>query len=130
MRAPVIDRPERVFQVWAFTVGMGRLLLRSTKSGSFGTRVDVLFQNVKAINLPTYLDGLIVTVAGPEAEKQITEATGLLPDSDTTFFEVDCSGRRGFVVAGVAVQDEDEGEVFEPSRYWPGPDGKPLPTVS
>lgn len=49
MTAPLVDRPERVFQVWAFTVSMGRLLLRSTKSGSFRTRVDVLFQNVKAI---------------------------------------------------------------------------------
>jgi len=123
MSTPVVDRPERVFQLWAFTVGMGRLLLRSTKSGSFGTRVDVLFQNVKAINLPTYLDGLVVTVAGPEFQERIVEATGLLPDADTTFFEVECSGRRGFVVASVAVQDEDEGEFFEPSRYWPGPDG-------
>ena len=130
MTAPLVDRPERVFQVWAFTVSMGRLLLRSTKSGSFRTRVDVLFQNVKAINLPTQLDGLVVSVAGPEAEKRIIEATGLLPDADATFFELECSGRRGFVIAGVAVEDEDEGEFFEPSRYWPGPDGLPPQQVS
>ena len=130
MSTPIVDRPERVFQLWAFTVGMGRLLLRSTKSGSFGTRVDVLFQNVKAINLPTHLDGLVVTVAGPEFQERIVEATGLLPDADTTFFEIECSGRRGFVVAGVAVQDEDEGEFFEPSKYWPEPDGVPRRPVS
>lgn len=130
MTAPLIERPERVFQVWGFTVSMRRLLLRSNRSSSSGTRVDVLFQDVKAINLPTHLDGLVVTVAGPGSEVRIGEATGLLPDAETTFFEVECSGRRGFVVAGVVVEYEDEGEFFEPSKYWPGPDGLPRQQVS
>ena len=43
---------ERVFQVWSYTVGMGRLLLRSPKSPGAVTRVDVLFQNVKALKRP------------------------------------------------------------------------------
>ena len=124
MTGRLIDRPERVFQLWAFTVGMNRLLLRSTKSGSYPTRVDVLFQNVKAIKLPTQLDGLVVTEVGPGREAEIIEETGLLPDEQTVFFEVASSGRTGFVVAGVVVEDEDEGEYFEPSKYWPGPDGR------
>jgi hypothetical protein len=119
----LVDRPERVFQVWAFTVGMNRLLLRSTKSETHPTRVDVLFQNVKAMNLPTQLDGLVVTEAGAAREIEIIEETGLLPGEGTVFFEVESSGRIGFVVAGVVVEDEDEGEFFEPSKYWPGPEG-------
>ncbi len=119
----LVDRPERVFQVWAFTVGMNRLLLRSTKSESDVTRIDVLFQNVKWIELPTRLDGLVVTKAGHRREVEIIEKTDLRPVEGTVFFDIASSGRTGFVVAGVVVEDEDEGEYFEPSRYWPGPEG-------
>jgi hypothetical protein len=118
---PLVERPERVFQVWAYTVGMGRLLLRSTKSEAFSTRVDVVFQNVKAVCLPTELDGLVVAEAEGVVFDRIVSETGLLPDAETVFFGVECSGRVGYVVAGVVVEDEDEGEYFEPSRYWSAP---------
>jgi hypothetical protein len=119
----IVDHQERVFQVWAYTVGMGRLLLRSTKNETFATRVDVLFQNVKAMKLPTVLDGLVVTVAVAGAVSEITDATGLLPDDQTVFFALDSSTGRGYVVAGVVAAAEDESEYFEPSELWPGPEG-------
>jgi hypothetical protein len=52
-----IDRRDRVFQLWTYTVSMGRLLLRSTKSDQFVTRLDVAFQNVQAIQLPDVVAG-------------------------------------------------------------------------
>lgn len=125
MTERIVDRPERVFQVWAYTVGMGRLLLRSTKSETFPTRVDVLFQNVKAMSLPTLVDGLAVTIADRASEERITAETGFLPDEDTTFFQLNTSRGVGYVVAGVVALDEDEGEYFESSRYWPGTEGIP-----
>jgi hypothetical protein len=123
MTERLVDHPERVFQVWAYTVGMGRLLLRSTKSETFGTRVDVLFQDVEAMKLLTRLDGLVVTVAAAGAASEITEATGLLQDEETVFFALDTSTGAGYVVAGVVTEVEDEGEYFEPSKVWPGPEG-------
>lgn len=123
MSRKLVDRPERVFQLWAFTVGMNRLLLRSVKSESHPTRIDVLFQNVKAMSLPTQLDGLVITEPVPARERDLIEETGLMPDEGTVFFEIETSGRTGFVVAGVVVVDEDQGEFFEPSKYWPGPGG-------
>lgn len=50
---PLIDLQTRVFQVWAYSVGMSRLLLRSVRDGTHDTRVDVLFQGVTAMKLPT-----------------------------------------------------------------------------
>lgn len=124
-----LDRRERAFQVWAYTVGMGRLLLRSTKSETFTTRVDVLFQNVKAMNLGTQLDGLVVSRADEPLAARITEETGLLPDEDALFFRVESADRTGYVVAGAMAEDEDSGEYFEPSKYWPGPGGLPAVTA-
>lgn len=121
MTGRMIDFPGRVFQVWGYTAGMGRLLLRSTKSETFPTRVDVLFQNVKAMSLPTMLEGLVVAAAGEAAAARFTRETGLLVDENATLFELATARGIGYVVAGVVVAEEDHGEYFEPSKYWPGP---------
>ncbi len=127
MSKRLIDRPDRHFQVWAYSVSMRRLLLRSTKSVSsdrenFTTRIDVYFQNVKAMNLPTSMDGLVITHAERGAAVRISDETRLLPDDSTKFFDIECSRRKGFVVASLAVETEDEGEYNEPNRFWPGAD--------
>ena len=121
----LVDHPDRVFQLWAYTVGMGRMLLRSTKGEALATRVDVLFQNVKAVKLPTLVEGLVVTAGGAAAAREISDATGLLPDEETKFFTIESSSGRGYVVAGVVAVSEDEGEYFEPSKLWPVLEGGP-----
>ena len=121
----LVDHPDRVFQLWAYTVAMGRMLLRSTKGDALATRVDVLFQNVKALKLPTLVEGLVVTAGAGAAAREISDATGLLPDEETKFFIIDSSSGRGYVVAGVVAVTEDEGEYFEPSKLWPGFEGGP-----
>jgi hypothetical protein len=112
--------PDRVFQLWCYTVGMGRLLLRSTKTATFRTRIDVLFQNVKAVKLPTRLDGLSVRPASDDELRAIEEDSGLLAAEDTRFFIVEGSGYAGYVVAGVMVTHVDEGEYNEPSALLTG----------
>ena len=120
MTQGLVDFQERVFQLWAYTVSMGRLLLRSTKNETFLTRVEVLFQNVKAVRLPTVLEGLVVSEADPGLVQQIEAETGLTRDDGTHFFCLRTSHGVGYVVAGVVVSEEDEGEYFEPSKLWPG----------
>lgn len=107
--------PERTFQVWAYTVGMGRLLIRSTKSATFPTRVDVLFQNVKAMKLPTRLDGLVVRLADEVERRAIESETGLLTSDDTKPFVIEGTGYVGYIVAGVIVSHEDAGEYNDES---------------
>jgi hypothetical protein len=117
----LLERTDRRFQVWAYSVGMARLLLRSTKSETFASRVDVLFQNVKALKLPTALDGLVVAEADPRDAARISAETGLLPSEDTTIFTVRAGAFDGYVVAGVCVVAEDSGEYFDPSTLWQEP---------
>jgi hypothetical protein len=118
---PVIERAERRFEMWSYSVGMARLLMRSTKSDTFATRVDVLFQNVKALKLPTSLDGLLVSDADPESGARISSETGFLPDDGTRIFTVRSGAFDGYIVAGVCVVAEDDGEYFEPSQLWQEP---------
>jgi hypothetical protein len=114
-----VDQSDRVFQLWSYTVSMKRLLLRSTKSEQFKTRIDVAFQNVQALELPSTLSGLVVSVASEPMSADITARTGLLPDDEHRFFSVVGSGFTGYVVAGVVVSCEDNGEYYDPSEIWP-----------
>lgn len=120
MTSPLVDRSDRIFQVWAYTVGMSRLLLRSTKNETFATRVEVLFQNVKAMQLPTSLEGLVVAEADADLAQRIEAETGLTRGEGAQFFGLWTAHRVGYVVAGVVITEEDEGEYFEPSALWPG----------
>lgn len=119
MSAVLVDRADRRFQIWEYSVSMARLLLRSTKSETFTTRCDVLFQNVKAMKLPTSLDGLVISEADPAGEARIAAEVGLLPGDGAKIFTVRSGAFDGYVVAGVCVQAEDEGEYFDSSRLWP-----------
>lgn len=116
---PLIDFRTRVFQVWEYSVGMSRLLLRSVRVGTHDTRVDVLFQGVTAMKLPTSLPGLVIWAANDQQSADITETTGLLPDEDYRFFVLSGTPSYGYVVAAVCVHAEDNGEYFEPSKLWP-----------
>ncbi len=60
--------------------------MRSPKNETFLTRVEVLYQNVKAIRLPTVLEGLVVTEADPDLTQQIEDETGLTRDVGARFF--------------------------------------------
>lgn len=117
----VFECIERRFQLWAYEVGMRRLLLRSTKSDTFASRIDVYFQNVKALKLPTSLDGLMVTEADDKLAMIVEFETGILVSEETRIFSVRCGPFDGYIVAGVCVVMEDEGEYFEPSQVWREP---------
>jgi hypothetical protein len=108
-----------MFQFWAYAVGMGRLLLRSIKTPSFASRIDVVFQNVQAVKLPTVLHGLAISRAEKHEIEIISAQTGLQPDEARSFFILSGSHYDGYIVAGVMTICEDHGEYFEPSEIWP-----------
>jgi hypothetical protein len=97
---------------------MGRLLLRSTKTEEFPTRVDILFQNVKLVHLATTIHGLVVRSPDDNEQERIIRDTGLIQDDENRFFVID-GLHPGFVVAGVFVTREDKGEYYDSSELWP-----------
>jgi hypothetical protein len=110
-----LEYVDRVFQLWNYTVGMGRLLLRSPKSRGHGTRIDILFQNVKAIKIPTLLEGLSIRSPGPAELQDIASETGITLGAEIQVYMLEGSNYKGYVVAGVFVLEEDLGEYDEPS---------------
>jgi hypothetical protein len=93
---------DRTFQLWAFTVSHGQLLLRSPKGDGGATRVDVLFKPVRRMNLPVRMDGLRVEA---------------LEDGR---FRLSGSGWEGEVLAGSVAAAEDELDFNDPSPLYLG----------
>src|SRR5262249_4398796 len=57
---------QRQFQVWLYTVSLRQLLLRSNRSETHATRIDIHFMDVEAIQLPTIFDGLVLAEASQD----------------------------------------------------------------
>ena len=108
---------ERPFQVWFYTVGHSQLLLRSNRSGERGTRVDILFKGVKAIQLPTVLLGLrMVKTPRPEA-LQTSRKFGIHLLDDEHVFMLKGANYVGFIIGLVAFAHEDEGHHNDPTYF-------------
>jgi hypothetical protein len=107
----------RDFQIWLYTVSHAQLLLRSNRSTQWGTRVDVLFKGVKAIELPTILKGLSLVKAPRHEALATSEKIGVQLHDNEYVFRIRGPNYVGFVIAGVAFVHEDEGYHYDPSFF-------------
>ena len=96
----------RRFQLWRYTVSHGQLLLRSTKSSSEKTRIDILFKDVISLNLKSLLDGLRIE----------TDVHGT-SNGSSRVFRIESSEFNGFVEASDFFHETDEAEYSEPSPF-------------
>ena len=117
---------ERVFQLRSYSVGMSQLLLRSNRTSEISTRVDIAFQAVSWLELPTHLQGVTIDVDVAQDIKSV-EDRGISIGTHH-LYSLSGAGYRGFVVAHVLRIAEDEGGYDEPSsviltvpRHRPGP---------
>ena len=105
----------RMVQMWSYTNGHSQLLLRATKDRDHPTRVDILFKMVAAMSVPTLMRELRVRQASPIEREEILFTVDVDHSEDRRCFVLEGPGFAGWVVAGVMVRVEDEGEYHEPS---------------
>jgi hypothetical protein len=95
----------RRFQMWSYSAGHSRLLLRSPKSNLASTQIDILFKNVAAIHLPCVIDDLrIRSVQG--SDLSMPPQLGSINIIGHEIFQVTGRNVDGYVVAGVVVTNE------------------------
>ena len=95
----------------------GLLLLRSGKSNEHAnTRVDVLFQDVRALEIRAWFKGIrIEEEDSPDFLKNQRSKPVELVEPGNKIYSIRSSGWEGFVVAGPVEFIEDSGELFGPS---------------
>jgi hypothetical protein len=107
--------PGRRFQLWSYTVSHAQLLLVSTKDASHPTRCEILFKNVARLDLPTLIAELEIDAVDPREVPPSVLQLGEEEMWDRTVYRVRGRNCLGYVVAGVVVCGEDEGEYYTPS---------------
>jgi hypothetical protein len=107
----------RCFQLWRYAVGHGQLLLRSTKTPSKPTRIDVLFKDVAALHLPASFDGLSISEASEVEQADLNLQVGSKGMRERKTYILSGSNFQGYVIAGAVASDEDEGEYDDPSFF-------------
>lgn len=104
------------FQWWSYTVSHGCLLLRRTKIDAQQTRIDVLFKDVKFVQLTTTCDNpeIVEDEAG-----DVPVARGSV-DPDDHIYVIRARDASGIVVAGSVHWEETDREYHEPSGLLDG----------
>lgn len=105
----------RMVQVWSYTVSHSQLLLRAAKDGEHPTRVDVLFKGVGAMSLPTVMPDASIREAEPDERASILASTSIDMPEERRCYVLEGAGFSGWVLAGVVVFVEDEGDYFDTS---------------
>jgi hypothetical protein len=106
---------EREFQLWSYTASHGQLLLRSPKAPNRPTRMDVLFTDVRSVELRTTLQNLIIEEANASeiSERPIRPAE--TAETGHKFYRLRSGDWIGCVVAGAVRWHEDSREYGESS---------------
>lgn len=117
---------QREFRIWAATVGHGQLLLRSVKSETHGTRVDVAFFAVSAVAIPETINNLVVEETTPDHVPESVRPIVLsgLP-AFGKIYRISGDGFTGFIAAGDFGWREDDGEFDDWGALYSGPAGHP-----
>ena len=107
---------QRTFQLFSYAVTHGQLLLRSCKTAIDPTRVDVLFREVRAMELRSWFEGIEI-VEEENAAFLATRPSRPVPmfDKEIRFYRLKGNGWEGFVVGGIVSYLEDDGDFFDPS---------------
>jgi hypothetical protein len=111
---------DRSFVVFSYAMSHGLLLLRSRKlPPATPTRLDILFQDVRALEIRCWFDGLTIE----ETDVHFLEGARSIPaplmEHGNKVYALKSSGWVGFVVGGIVSFHEDQGELFEPSKLIP-----------
>ncbi|MFC0112295.1 hypothetical protein [Kibdelosporangium aridum] len=118
----LIDLPGREFRVWTYAPGHSTLLLRSGKESSGTTRIDVVFMNVGWLNIPIYMNGLVVERPSSVEVSRIVERDKAISGRVKEILIVRGADYRGHLIAGAVEVDESDRAYNEIDKwevgYW------------
>ncbi len=105
---------DREFRLWDFRVSHDQLLLRSAKTDTFPTNIDIAFVGVEYIELPTRIESPTIC---PPAEADVERAQLALGRNipSDQIFVVEAGNSRYLVVAAAMKASENDLDFMESS---------------
>lgn len=102
----------RKFQFWFYRVSHGELLIRSPKSKENPKNIDILFFDISYIELPRFLDEIILDDATNDEIIYVNNKIGE-PSNDQKVTIIVSRGIRYLIVASFFKVKETELDLFE-----------------
>ena len=110
-----IFRSDRTFFLVGYYVSHGPLLFRSGKTNEHDTRLDVLFYDVRAMEVRVFTEGLIVGEEDPEYLSRFPSRPLEMMEPGLIAYSIGNGTWSGYVLAGSFQVGEDRGELQDPS---------------
>ena len=106
----------RMFSVFSYAMPHGGLLLRSAKTPANPTRVDILFQDVRAMEIRASFDGIRIEECDRSFLKQFGGSPIALMEEGKRAYRLQGHEWQGYILGGMVLSHEDQGELLEPSQ--------------
>ncbi|GGA16752.1 hypothetical protein GCM10008018_71490 [Paenibacillus marchantiophytorum] len=103
---------DRKFQFWFYRVSHGELLIRSPKSKENPKNIDIMFFDIRYIELPRFLDEIMLDEATNEEILYLNNKLGE-PLKDRKVTIIVSRGIRYLIVASFFKVKENELDLFE-----------------
>jgi len=111
----IVFKSNRSFIVVSFAASHGLLLLRSNKTMSISTRMDVLIQDVRAAELRFWFDGITIELANQELLQGHGSVPNDLLEPGNQVYSLLGNGWTGFILGGILTTLEDSKDNLAPS---------------
>jgi hypothetical protein len=118
-RESVILQSEREFVVYSYAASHGLLLLRSRKTRGAATRIDVLFQDVRAVEIRMWFTGIRIVDSDMEVLNNVRSNPSNLIEPGNRVYSLVGDGWQGFILGGIVSVSEDDGESAGASSLLP-----------
>lgn len=105
----------RTFSVFRYEMSHGLLLLRSGKTNDHATRIDLLLQDVRAMELRMWFTSIVIKETDVGYLKSFQSNPEEMIEPGNKVYAVQGDGWNGFVVGGSLSVHEDDGEMIGPS---------------
>ena len=106
---------KRKFQIFGFSCTHGILLLRSAKTKADSTRIDILFTDVRSLELRTFIEPLLIVEVDPsESANRSTKPNETMEHGHKIYF-LKSRDWSGCLVAGACRWHTDDLEFGCPS---------------
>src|SRR5262245_52081207 len=114
-----IFQSDRKFIVVSYEASHGLLLLRSGKTNEIDTRCDILFYDVRALELRMFSDGIVIAEEKFSYLERFDSAPSTLLEDGLTAYSIYNDNWSGFVLGGIIRIAEDHGDFFDRSTLLP-----------
>jgi hypothetical protein len=123
MNRKLVYESDRLFSLFGYSMSHGLLLLRSGKSNEApATRVDILFQDVRAMEIRAWFKGIKVEeVDDPEFLSDRPSKPAEMIEPGNKIYALASTAWQGFIVGGTVTFKEDDGDMFGPSALVSAP---------